>query len=333
MNDKEIIQVALENIDRTGLLKARWLDNAKGTNLDGAFELEWQNRQYTFNTKVKKELRNAQLPQLEALANDHPPFLILAQRIFPKIKEALRERQIPYLEANGNIYLEHPGFLIWLDTNPPIPVKSTKTNRAFTKTGLKVVFQFLEDEQWINRPYRDIANQMGLGIGTIVNVIKGLEQEGFLIKLTKKDYALRDKPRLLEKWIMAYEKNLKPTLFLGNFRFLNPDDQFQWQDIDLATGRTFWGGEPAGDIYTDYLRPEEFTLYTAEERGDIMRNYKLVPDSNGTVRVYEKFWTGTDHTANVAPPLLAYADLIMKGDRRCRETAEKIYDGFLQGKI
>jgi hypothetical protein len=32
-----------------------------------------------------------------------------------------------------------------------------KGNRAFTKTGLKVVFQFLLKDKFVNMPYREIA--------------------------------------------------------------------------------------------------------------------------------------------------------------------------------
>lgn len=55
----------------------------------------------------------------------------------------------------------------------------------------------------------------------------------------------------------------------------------------------------------------------------------LVPDQDGNVRVYKKFWNQEEQQYfpddQVVHPLLAYGDLMNTGDRRCAETAEKIY--------
>ena len=36
---------------------------------------------------------------------------------------------------------------------------------------------------------------------------------------------------------------------------------------------------------------------------------------------------------HVVPPLLLYADLMNTNDRRCIETAQKIYDEFIQNNL
>ena len=51
------------------------------------------------------------------------------------------------------------------------------------------------------------------------------------------------------------------------------------------------------------------------------------------VKIFKKFWENEDVNNNVVHPLLAYTDLINKGDRRCTETAQKIYDEYLQNKF
>lgn len=259
--------------------------------------------------------------------------MIVAQTIFPKIKQELRKRNIAYLEANGNIYLYEKETFLWLDANEPIAIKQKTTNRAFTKTGLKVVYQFLLDDTWVNKTYREIADKTDTGIGNITNIFNGLKDDGFLIPLTKDTYILEGNKKLLEKWIMAYEKKLKPNLAIGTYRFADNDTFFNWKDIKLEQGKTLWGGEPAGDIYTNYLRPDELTLYTTEPRNKLMKNYRLVPDEGGNVKIYEKFWKDNTEEKDAVHPLLAYADLIMKGDRRCTETAEKIYNEYLQDKF
>lgn len=42
----------------------------------------------------------------------------------------------------------------------------------------------------------------------------------------------------------------------------------------------------------------------------------------------EKFWKGD--FGPVAPPFLVYVDLILKEDKPCRETAQKIFDEYIQ---
>ena len=333
MNDKEIVQYALTNLKKTGEIEAKWFDNAPNDVLDGTINLTLKNRTIKFGIEIRKELRNIHLPKLEVIAKDHHPFIVVAQNIFPKIKQELRKRNIAYLEANGNIYLNEKGIFLWLDANDPIAIRHKITNRAFTRTGLKVVYQFLLDDTWVNKTYREIAEQTGTGIGNITNIFNGLKDEGFLIQLTKDTYMIEDKKKLLEKWIMAYEKQLKPNLVIGTYRFVDNDNFFNWKGIQLKQGETLWGGEPAGDIYTNYLRPEELTLYTAEPRNELMKSYRLVPDERGNVKIYEKFWKGNAEENNAVNPLLAYADLMMKGDRRCTETAEKIYDEHLQNQF
>jgi hypothetical protein len=51
-----------------------------------------------------------------------------------------------------------------------------------------------------------------------------------------------------------------------------------------------------------------------------MKNYRLVLDNNGTVKVFKKFWEKQGVNDDVVHPLLAYAD-------------QKIYDEYLQDKF
>ena len=51
-----------------------------------------------FNTEIKQELRDYQLPKIIEQAMRFTPLMIVANRIFPKIKEELRLNEIAYLE-------------------------------------------------------------------------------------------------------------------------------------------------------------------------------------------------------------------------------------------
>ena len=54
-----------------------------------------------------------------------------------------------------------------------------------------------------------------------------------------------------------------------------------------------------------------------------MKTGAVIPDANGEITVYEKFWTGKDAT-NVTPAILTYADLMDTANSRCIEAAQKI---------
>jgi hypothetical protein len=193
----------------------------------------------------------------------------------------------------------------------------------------------LQNENNINLPYREIAERTQVGLGNINYIINGLKEMGFLIRLNKDEVKLINKKELLDKWITAYEEKLKPNLKIGTFRLMNNNTIDNWKLLPLQHNKTCWGGEPAGDILTNYLRPAELTLYTIETRNELIKNYQLMPDETGNVNVYKKFWRQDLEIDNeyIAPPILVYADLINTDDKRCRETAERIYEQYIQPNI
>jgi len=332
MREYEIVDMALENLQKNAGITGNWEEYGLNE-LDGHIELFVQNQPLKFNTEIKQELRNHQLPKIIDQAKHLGPLMVIANRIFPKIKEELRQNHIAYLEANGNIYLNQGGIILWLDGQRPVQPKTEKGNRAFTKTGLKVLFHFLIDEHLVQQRYREIANITNVALGNLNYIMNGLKELNFVIEVSNQTFRLNNKKELLQKWMVAYEERLKPALLMGTFRFLREEDFLNWKNTPINTEKTKWGGEPAGDIYTNYLRPQTLTLYTIESRNELIKNYRLIPDEKGNIKVYKKFWQLDDGPAPAVPPLLIYTDLMNTGDRRCMETAQKIYDEFLQNKL
>lgn len=333
MKEQKIVEQALENLKTTAGFEGKWLANKALKGLDGTLVLKYGQEQIELQVEVKKELRDRQLPEIEKQAQENDYFMVIAERIFPKIKEELRRQDIAYLEGNGNLYLHHDKFFFWLDFNQPAQSVKNKPNRAFTKTGLKVLFLLLQEEGAVNFPYRILAQLTGTALGNIPNVLKGLQETGLLLKLNNREYKLKNKKDLLDKWMAAYAQVLKPTLEIGTFRFLKPEDFANWKNLPLKKNTSWWGGEPAAELLTGYLKPETLTIYTLESRHELIQQYRLLPDSNGKVKVYAKFWQSDAGNEKVVPPLLVYTDLINTGDRRCLETADKIYHDFLQDQF
>ena len=334
MNNQEqiIIDRAVDNLLTTAQIKGNWEQKGLPT-LDGMLSLTFTNEVSTYNVEIKGELRNQALPQIYLHNEEFKPFMLVANRISSAIKKQLQINNVAYLEANGNFYLKEGNKMFWIDAHEPLKIENDNRNRAFTKTGLKVLFAFLENPTFINQSYRQISEQTGTSIGNITNIIQGLKQENFILSINKNTLKLNNVESLITKWVDGFTKNLKTTLRVGTFRFLKEHDLLAWRDLALETTKTVWGGEPAGELLTNYLHPAEFTLYTDESRNELIKNYKLIPDEKGNVKVYQKFWKIDNSAQKTAPPLIVYADLMAINDRRCTETAQKIYDEYLQTQL
>jgi len=328
MNKIQIVSRALEQFDgQTGIV-GKWKPLAK--EIDGKLDLHIDSRTIHFFAEVKNELRKYQLSQLYEMAEQHQPFMLIANHIFPALKEILREKKIGYLDAAGNIYVNTDGTFLWIDGKKAVEKDKPATNRAFTKTGLKTVFYLLLHNDTINMPYRKLAAITGVALGNIRNVIEGLKDAGFILRINEKTMQLQNKKALLDRWVVGYGETLKPTLYLGTFRFWNEDKLKNWHSLPIEQGEDVWGGEPAADHYTNYLRPEVLTLYTNQHRAAFVSKWKLIPNEKGNVRFYERFWKDEAiDSEQFVPPLLVYADLLLTDDPRCIETAEIIYTKYL----
>ena len=90
--------------------------------------------------------------------------------------------------------------------------------------------------------------------------------------------------------------------------------------------------EVAAAKLTRQLKPAKVVIYAPELPGKLIIEHQLRKTTTGDIELLKPFWT-FDHEFNakgIAPPLLVYADLIATGDERNIETAEIIYDNYLE---
>ena len=326
-----LLYYAIEEVIRENNINAFWEDLGL-PDIDENLTIEYQGLKQMFHVKIKKELRSYQLETIFRLEEKNRPLLIIAENIFPDIKEVLKIHKIGFIDLKGNINIETGKFLIRIEGKKEKLIHKEKFGRAFTKAGLKGLFIFLMDDKKINVTYREIANDAGIALGNVKLIIQGLIEGGFAIRKNDKELKLINKKEMLQKWVTAYIEKLKPSLFLGSFNFFDQNDLINWKDLNAGYPDNLWGGEAAGNIYTGYLLPEILTLYTAEKKIDIIKKYRLIPDEEGHIKIFQKFWR-LEEKGNVVPALIAYADLIGTNNRRCIETAQKIYDQYLKNTI
>jgi hypothetical protein len=324
LKERQTIENAIELLENTVGVSIKWTQaDAHDNGVDGFLVLYNQ----TFPIEEKRTFSIRQLPNILQKKKQHPNLIFITDVLQENIKTLLRENKINYLDTIGNAFIQQKMGLILLNGKKRIIKAALNKDKAFTKKGIVVVFHLLNDETLINTTYRNISAVTGASLDTITKVIQSLKAQKFIIQVDEKNIRLINKKRLFEKWADAYENRLKPQLFVGRFRFLSLDDELNWRNLQL-TDKAVWGGEPAADILTNFLRPGIYTLYSTETRGEIMRNYRFAPDPNGNIYVYLPFLTH-DNSKTIYP-LLVYADMLNSGSGRNFEVAERIYEQYVK---
>ena len=115
-------------------------------------------------------------------------------------------------------------------------------------------------------------------------------------------------------------------------KFIDPEMVQNWNQIllNIKEGEILWGGEPAAALITNKLRPQEFTIYSNLDLPEIAKVLRLVPDKNGNIEIYQKFWQNNNWNQNTVPALLIYTDLMNSGYGRNVEIANQIFENELQ---
>jgi len=326
MKEQVLFQVMSELERKTGL-ELRWYEDATKDPIDGKLELKSGAEKYVLPAIFKKDIKPINLVSIKQLKETNSELIVIADVIFPSIKERLREMQVNYADSAGNCFIKRAHWHFMIDGMRPEATKLITKDKTFTKTALILIFHFLNDHTYLNTTYRQIAEDYNTALGNVNKIFTSLKEQSFIIKAHDNKFIFNNRQKLLEEWVMGYDQKLKPTLFLGNFRFTN-DFAKDWTKIPLGL-HTQWGGEPAADIITGYLKPAELTMYTTEKKVDLIKKYKLIP-AKGNLAVYKKFWKFPDKTLNVVPEILVYADLVNTGDPRNIETAEQLYNGLFK---
>ncbi len=333
MNEEKlkIIYVALDGLESNPLFRGMWkyvVDVKERIKIS----LYIRDLSLNYHVEARKELREQQVVKLLTDPNIRE-LIVIADRISAEAKLALVVNNIAYIESNGNVFIPHKELYIWIDTNKTRAIAKGTAGRAFTKTGLKVVFHFLLNEAFLDMSYRQIAKETNTSLGNITNIINALKELNYLETTADGKHKLRQKRQLAERWIEQYEHRLKPAIEIGSFRFQSEDDYRNWRRTQLQTRMSVWGGEPGAHLLTGMLKPEQLIIYSLENRNDLIKNYGLIRDESGYIKVFRKFWTYDDYRSTVAPPLLVYADLLNSGLANNEMAANRIFDDVLKNKL
>lgn len=320
-NIHEILTLSLSNLSNDSGINATWIATPNDP-IVAQITINYKNKTSQLNAEIRSVLLPAHLPQLLENQKTYVNFFIVAGRISRDLSTQLKELEINYLDSGGNTFINTAEFLLFIEGKKS-GISNTRKH-LFTNSSIVLLFHLMMQPDLLKVPYREITEKTGASLDSISKTIRILKENDTIVELQMGGYAFVNKKILLERWISAYGERLKPKLLLGRFRFLK---DVNWNDIKLETATSQWGGEPAIDILFNQLRPQIFTIYSTENKQEIIKKYKLIPDANGPVYIYHSFWNLLDYSSTeTVPELLIYTDLLLSGSARNAEMAKTLMD-------
>ena len=275
----------------------------------------------------------SQIQRLRETLTDRP--LIITRQMPDTAMDQMIEHGLEFVDTAGNLYLNSPvGYLLIRGKRlPKIPSAEPKT---FTTNGFKLIYIILQNPDRLTLNHREIATMAGIAASSIGLILKQLESMQYLQRKRNGDYQLLDYAKLLNRWELGYVERLRPKLFLGQFAPTNGQSiealTQPWSQQAKEQGFLI-GGELGAAIATNYLRPQSATLHVQENHRPLLVKLRLKPDNQGPITLIQQFGTANSNPSPSAEPLadprLIYAELMMTGNDRLRETADRLLKTIL----
>ena len=219
---KDILEKAVSNLNEQIKPDMATLINLENneSHIDGFVQIKG----IEFVCEVKGNITNANANiilrrLIEQKQQHNKPLLLVVKYIYPELMNEFSNQGIHILDSAGNCIIRQYNLLLVVKGQKNLLIKEV-TGRAFQETGIKLIFHFLIHPESVNLPYRKISEQTNISLGTIKNVIEELTASRFILK-TNQGRFLKNRKKLLERWVTAYNQTLKPKLLLGQMTFRN----------------------------------------------------------------------------------------------------------------
>ncbi len=252
--------------------------------------------------------------------------LVVTEFLSPAVLQACRSLGVNAADASGNACLAWDGLVVFVAGRPRLSRPSERL--GWTAAAVHVGLLALVEPQLLSGSYREISTSADVSLGSVGPALEWLNERGY-VSASKTERFVKRPADLLDEWTVAYSARLRPRL--RPQRFAWPTDQPRWWKT-ADVGHACWSGEVGAAALHGELRPVGATLYVAAtSRVDMVRRlvkqYRLVPDMDGSVEILEQFWNlESDSQKSVAPWPLVYADLVRGKDPRLIEAASAIRD-------
>lgn len=322
--DNDYIYEAITSLEDSSKLTIEFYSN-RGE-YDGIVDIEGE--QFYMFARKDARLIHANLIVNEII--NHPNYkttknyIVVSDFIANESKEVFKNNKINYLDTSGNAFIFSKKLRVLIEGRKKSKNEVNNSSaKIFQEAGIKLIYVLLTNPEASKCSLRELAAKAGIALGSVSNIMKELEEENFIIK-TSKERKLKNRDELLQKWVAAYNEVLKPKLFRKAYQIKNANDLVM--NNSIASYQI--SGELAATEITNYLKPKDYEIYYSDDLIDFAKQFKLIPDTNGNLKIYNKFWVNeTDANSNrIVSKLLIYADLMGTNNDRNRETAQMILE-------
>ena len=158
------------------------------------------------------------LEKIEVSSSSQRPLLV-APELSPRVLETCKEHGIAAIDLNGRIWLRAPGLLV---DRGPLQGRSfsceLEPRNIFVGKSARIVRSLLSDRErvWTQA---EIVRRTGASSGLVSRIIQHLISQGFIEKMTAREFRLRDWLGLLDFWADSdrFPKRVRSTLYAGFF--------------------------------------------------------------------------------------------------------------------
>lgn len=273
--------------------------------------------------------RRAQLPRNHV--DDR--ILLLAPHVREQQTPVLERAGIDYIDLAGNVHLNAPGLFVHIEGRRP-PKERVPGPARPHKGWVRTVMALLVQPDLVNAPFRVLADEAGVALGTIAKCMNDLTLRGLLLG-QQGQRTLPDRPALVALWVHAYIEALRPRLFERRLQIRADDKPQVWARLLAVLGERgqHWAltGADAAWQHDHHFRADETEIYAPlrllEDREAQKALVAQPAARGGNLLVIEPpgllaIPQATAGAVPIAPDLLVYAELRHRGTGQALEAAE-----------
>ncbi len=281
------------------------------------------NRRFILQSFSRFSLRDAKnLVEVELPIHDWSKTLLLLPQLTMESYEYLRSKDINFCDTMGNLLISIGG-MRFANSNLFAASKDVASINMMTMAFMKLVLVLLQIEDAIKMPMRDMARIAGISLGSVQRCVEILKTKGFLFT-TRNGRFLKNHKDLLQIWVQGFNDVVKPQILAGYAMWRTPKEYKSWESLILPNSAC-WGGEAAAKIIDGYLDAEQLSIFTSQMYVKTVLEMNLIPNKDGDIVVYKKFWTEEmQQDPRLAPLLVVYAQLMGIKDSRCHDAAKRL---------
>ncbi len=268
----------------------------------------------THQSQLKKFLENC--TKLDGIK------FLVATSIHKNIKDRLKRDSIGFYEVDQEVFVPLGLMLTGNSSGPSSKFIKKKGFRA--ESYIKTLLYLISKPEALKFTQRELAERLDLSLGGVNNSIKKLEASKVFIKRGGKRFVgdfndLIDRLRIILRDIELGDHHL------GYFSPLDKGFSENWpkkmKEID-----SYWSGEAAAFIRTQYLSPEIFSIYTYNDKiTPILKKLRLKKDPKGRIEIKKCFWPEEiNNKDGTVPDFVTLCELLNSGIDRNKEAAEII---------